>query len=176
MFTYAFYCAQFPLAPLISFATIITTYFSTRIALIYDYRRPINKSQTIIAFYKYSEIIFVVGLAINIWLNTFVLGYIEKNYFFIFDFAPKPLNRSTNFLIKFAVSVAFFLIGLLLGRLGRLIYKSFFSDNTLICKFYPYCRTTGQQVQTLRDPSGRAQNYKQVTSSYDACKISVQDL
>jgi len=44
LFAYSFYCTELPLAGLIAFGIVVATYIIVRIELLYDNRRPINKS------------------------------------------------------------------------------------------------------------------------------------
>jgi hypothetical protein len=119
LFAYCFYCTELPLAGLIAFGIIVATYIIVRIELLYDNRRPINKSEPIISFSSYCHVIYFVGGLVNIWVNTFVLGYVEQHYHFVINLAPHPLTRDTIFLIKIAFTVLFFAILNMLSYFAR---------------------------------------------------------
>lgn len=44
MNSFAIYCTLLPMSPIISFITIFIQYFNMRLALLYELRRPINRS------------------------------------------------------------------------------------------------------------------------------------
>ena len=56
---------------------------------------------------------------INIWVNTFLLGYVERHYTFIINAAPHPLTRESIFLIKLFFTVVFFIILMILSVVAR---------------------------------------------------------
>lgn len=125
IFAYSFYCSELAISGLIALSTLITIYVVTRINLLYDLRRPINKSQSINRFSVSCNIIYLVGVLINIWLNTYVLKYVEKYYIFIIGFAPKPLTENSVFLIEVAFTAFFFIVITALGMLARQIAIAF---------------------------------------------------
>jgi hypothetical protein len=89
-------------------------------SLIYETKRPINKSTPIVTFSKYCSTIYFFGLLSNVWVNTFLLGYVEKYYTFLYGLLPNPLIRETSFMLKLVIS-AFFMI--LFGILGLIVNK-----------------------------------------------------
>jgi hypothetical protein len=64
---------MFPLSPAISLITAFIQYISTRLALIYNLRRSINRSESIIKFTKEASLIFYIAIIINSWENVFAL-------------------------------------------------------------------------------------------------------
>lgn len=121
LFAYSFYCTQLPISGIIAFGIVVATYIIVRIDLLYENRRPINKSEPIIRFSNYCHVIYFVGGLVNIWVNTFLLGYVERHYLFIINIAPHPLTAETIFLIKVAFTAFFFGIITILGFIARKI-------------------------------------------------------
>lgn len=115
IFAFGFYCSELAISGVIALGTLAAVFVSGRLSLFYEYRRPINRSQPIITFVSTCHAIYFVALVINIWMNTFLLNYIEKYYIFIIELAPKPLTEETIFLIKIVFSAIFFVGLSLLG-------------------------------------------------------------
>jgi hypothetical protein len=125
IFAYAFYCTEVPLSGVIALGIVATIYVVVRIQLLYNTRRPINKSEPIIEFSTYCKAIYLIGCAINIWVNTFALNYIERYYHFVINVAPQPLTEESLFLIKLIFTVIFFIIISFLGIIGRKVALAF---------------------------------------------------
>lgn len=89
-------------------------------SLIYETKRPINKSTPIVTFSKYCGTIYFFGLLANVWVNTFLLNYVEKYYTFLYNLAPIPLTKETSFMLRI-VATAFFMT--ILGVLGLIVNK-----------------------------------------------------
>ena len=134
LFSYSFYCTAFPLSGVIAFLYTCTIYVTTRTSLIYETRRPINKSTPIIPFSKYCSTIYFFGLVANVWVNTFLLGYVEKYYKFVFNLSPKPITRESAFMAKIIATAFFIMVYGLLGFVARQIAIAF-SVQTLFSNF-----------------------------------------
>lgn len=94
-------------------------------SLIYETKRPINKSTPIVTFAKYCNTIYFFGLLANVWVNTFLLGYVEKYYIFLYTMAPKPLTRETSFMVRIVATAFFMIIFSVLGLIVRKIATAF---------------------------------------------------
>jgi len=134
LFSYSFYCTAFALSGVVAFLYICTIYLTTRTSLLFENRRPINKSAPIVAFSKYCSTIYFCGLLANIWVNTFLLSFVENYYSFLYKWAPDPVTVETSFMVKILASAFFFLLYSLLGFVVRHIASSF-SIQTLFSTF-----------------------------------------
>lgn len=68
---FSIYCN---ILPLVSALTLIALYIfltNSRLALLYETRRPINRSERIIPFTKTAKIIFFIGLLSQVWISVF---------------------------------------------------------------------------------------------------------
>ena len=134
LFAFSFYCVELPLSALIAFAIVAATYVIVRIELVYENRRPLNKSQRIIEFSQYCHSIYFLGSVINIYVNTFLNEYVERHYHVIIELAPQPINEEDIFMVKLFLTFVYLVLltglGLLARKLGLIL-----SPKTLIGTF-----------------------------------------
>jgi hypothetical protein len=121
LFAYSFYCNELPISGIIAFGIIAANYFTMRSELLYDARRPINKSEVIVRFSQYCRVIYYLGAGINIWVNVFLLEYIELYYQFAIEWAPQPLTEDSLIVIKLVILIVYLIIITVIGLLARAV-------------------------------------------------------
>ena len=68
---------------------------------------------------KYLYIIYFLGILINTWVSTFLLGHIQQHFQFLINMIPGDLTIDILFMIKLIVTVVFLIIIILFGLLAR---------------------------------------------------------
>jgi hypothetical protein len=74
---YAIYCTLLPLSPGILFLSIFIHFISMRLSLLYEERRPINRSESIIRFSPQLKYLYYLGILVNTWVIIFLLEFAE---------------------------------------------------------------------------------------------------
>lgn len=69
--SYAIYCNVLPLVSTLTLIALSILFTNSRLALLYETRRPINRSERIIPFTKTARIIFFIGLLSQVWISVF---------------------------------------------------------------------------------------------------------
>lgn len=72
MQNYAIYCTMLPISPVIMCLAVFIHFTKMRLSLIFDERRPLNRSESVIPFSKQIKYIFYLGVMTNSWINVFV--------------------------------------------------------------------------------------------------------
>ena len=119
------------MATLIAFGFVAFSYTTVRLTLLFDARRPINKSEPIIRFSSYCKAIYYSGLVVNVWINTFLLDYVERYYIIIIKFAPEPITADTIFLLKTIITFIYLALLIIVSNLILKIISAL-SPKTLI--------------------------------------------
>lgn len=73
LMNYAVYNCVIPLSPVLMFVSVFIHFTNLRMALLYDERRPVNRSESIIRFTKQIRYIFLLGVIYSSWINIFLL-------------------------------------------------------------------------------------------------------
>lgn len=61
-----------PISPVIMCLAVFIHFTKMRLSLIYDERRPLNRSESVIPFSKQFRYVFYLGVMLNSWINVFL--------------------------------------------------------------------------------------------------------
>ncbi len=133
LMNYAVYCCVVPLSPAIMLISIFIHFTNLRMALLFDERRPVNKSESIIKFTKQIMYIYYLGVIFSSWINIYMLETVENYFQFGIEGTIKPPTEQGVFLVKFFTTIIFGLIIIIIGTLAGSLAHSI-SNNALNSK------------------------------------------
>jgi hypothetical protein len=140
-----------PMVALISLFSLFIDTFNTRSYLLYQERRPINKSQNILAFKKQLNTIYFIGVLINAWIIVFPFNILTK-YFpqLVTNMMPFP-TPSNLFLLQLTWTAIIFAVFVILGYVGGEIAKIAFES---------WLQSTSVDIQPGKKISSRTTSFR----------------
>ena len=159
--SFALYSSILPISPVVCLATVMIRYYGLRVGLLYEERRPINKSYELIKFSSQLAYIYFMGVIVVSWANIFSFEFLERNFQGLLELIAKPISEQTIFMFKFAITAIYALLMLLVGYLIAFPIASL-SDDTLVGTSLPtqsaastsIASTSLQRVPSSRQSSG----------------------
>ena len=127
------YCMLVPAAPIIVFNLFFMETLSMRIALLYEERRPLNRSHRIIPFIDTLRYIYFIGLMVTCWSIFFNIEFAVKTWQPLIEELIVPISDSGVFMFNFIATVALAAAALLAGELVNAVVEGF-TDSTLLGK------------------------------------------
>ena len=99
---------------------------------------------------KYLYIIYFLGILINTWVSTFLLGHIQQYFQFLINMIPGDITIDILFMIQLVTTVVFLLVIIIFGLLARSVMSAL-SPKSLISSHLPIQTANTRSTDSTRE-------------------------